>query len=206
MPSTKGQCYDDILRVRNKELTLEKLIEGCIKKDSRSEELLYKTYFGYLSGVAYRYTKERNEPVELINDSFVRIFKKLDTFSFNGPPDEKQRAFKGWIGRITANIAIDRIRAKKNIVYLEDIANESMPDVALEAHDVLGYNDIMKLIGRLPGIQQLIFNMYEIEGFSHEEIAVKLNIPASTSRVYLTRAKAKLVTLYNTVMNLHDEN
>jgi len=183
--------------VRNKELTLEKLIEGCIKKDFRSEELLYKTYFGYLSGVAYRYTKERNESVELINDSFVRIFKKLDSFAFSGPPDEKQKAFKGWIGRITANVAIDRIRAKRSIIYLEDITNESKPDIAIEAPDTLSYQDILALIGRLPEIQQLIFNMHEIEGFSHEEIAVKLNVPASTSRVYLTRAKAKLVALYN---------
>jgi RNA polymerase sigma factor (sigma-70 family) len=191
--------------VRNKELTLEKLIEGCIKKDFRSEELLYKTYFGYLSGVAYRYTKERNESVELINDSFVRIFKKLDTFAFNGPPDEKQKAFKGWIGRITANVAIDRIRAKKAIVYLEDITNETKADMAIEAPDRLSYNDITMLIGRLPDIQQLIFNMHEIEGFSHEEIAVKLRIPASTSRVYLTRSKTKLASLYNNLMKTHDE-
>lgn len=191
--------------MRNKELTLEKLIEGCIKKDFRSEELLYKTYFGYLSGVAYRYTKERNESVELINDSFVRIFKKLDSFAFNGPPEEKQKAFKGWIGRITANVAIDRIRAKRSIIYLEDVGSELKTDVAFEAPDTLSYQDIITLIGRLPEVQQLIFNMHEIEGFSHEEIAVKLNIPASTSRVYLTRAKAKLATLYNTVMSTHHE-
>ena len=184
---------------------MDKLIEGCIKKDFRSEELLYKTYFGYLSGVAYRYTKERNESVELINDSFVRIFKKLDSFAFNGPPDEKQKAFKGWIGRITANVAIDRIRAKRAIIYLEDVTSESKADLTFEAPDTLTYQDIMTLVGRLPDIQQLIFNMHEIEGFSHEEIAVKLNIPASTSRVYLTRAKAKLVTLYNTVTNMRHE-
>ncbi len=189
--------------VRNKELTLEKLIEGCIKKDFRSEELLYKTYFGYLSGVAYRYTKERNESVELINDSFVRIFKKLDTFAFNGPPEEKQKAFKGWIGRITANIAIDRIRAKRTLVYLEDMGNDVMADIAFETPDKLSYNDITTLISRLPDIQQIIFNMHEIEGFSHEEIAFKLNIPASTSRVYLTRAKAKLATLYKAVMSTY---
>lgn len=183
--------------MRNKEQTLEKLIEGCIKKDFRSEELLYKTYFGYLSGVAYRYTKERNESVELINDSFVRIFKKLDSFAFNGSPDEKQKAFKGWIGRITANVAIDRIRAKRAIIYLEDLGSDTQTDIAVETPDNLSYQDILALIGRLPDIQQLIFNMHAIEGFSHEEIAVKLNIPPSTSRVYLTRAKTKLVALYN---------
>ena len=158
---------------------------------------MYKTFFGYLSGVAYRYTKERNESVELINDSFVRIFKKLDSFAFNGSPDEKQKAFKGWIGRITANVAIDRIRAKRAIIYLEDLGSDTQTDIAVEAPDNLSYQDILALIGRLPDIQQLIFNMHAIEGFSHEEIAVKLNIPPSTSRVYLTRAKTKLVALYN---------
>lgn len=191
--------------MRRKELILEELIAGCKKKDFRCEELLYKTYFGYLSGVAYRYTKERNESVELVNDAFVRIFKKLDSFTFNGPPDELPKAFKGWIGRITANIAIDRLRVKRTLIYLEDISDAALPDVAFEAPDMLSFKDITALISRLPQVQGLIFNMHEVEGFSHEEIAVQLNIPASTSRVYLTRAKAKLVTLYQNMMGTYNE-
>ena len=191
--------------MRQKELTLEGLIAGCKKKDSKSEELLYKTYFGYLSGVAYRYTKERNESLELVNDAFVRIFKKLDSFTFNGPPHEIQKAFKGWIGRITANIAIDRLRVKRTLVYLDDLPDTSLPDVAFETPDMLSFNDINALISRLPQVQALIFNMHEVEGFSHEEIAVQLNIPASTSRVYLTRAKTKLAALYQNMMGTYNE-
>lgn len=191
--------------MRQKELTLEALIAGCKKKDFRSEELLYKTYFGYLSGVAYRYTKERDDSIELVNDSFVRIFKKLDSFNFNGPPQELPKAFKGWIGRITANIAIDRLRVKRTLLYLDDVPDTALPDIAFEAPDALSYNDITTLISRLPQVQGLIFNMHEVEGFSHEEIALQLNIPASTSRVYLTRAKTKLAALYTNMMGSYNE-
>lgn len=166
---------------------------------------MYKTYFGYLSGVAYRYTKERNESVELVNDAFLRIFKKLDSFNFNGPPDELPKAFKGWIGRITANIAIDRLRVKRTTLYLEDMTDDALPDIAFEAPDSLTFKDITLLISRLPQVQALIFNMHEIEGFSHEEISTKLNIPSSTSRVYLTRAKTRLAALYQNMMRTYDE-
>jgi RNA polymerase sigma factor (sigma-70 family) len=181
--------------------TLKELIEGCANKQVRSEELLYKAFYGYISGVAFRYVKERGIIMELVNDAFIRIFKKIGDFNFNGPPEELTKAFKGWIGRITANAAIDRIRSKKTLLYIDDITDEGIMQIAVEANDTLSFNDIMQLLDQLPPIQQLIFNMHEIEGFSHEEIAIQLKIPPSTSRVYLTRARTRLIELYQKIMN-----
>lgn len=175
---------------------LKDIIDGCTKKDFRCEELLYKSFYGYVSGVAFRYIKERETLKELINDAFLRVFRKIGSFSFDGPPEEFRKAFKGWIGKITANAAIDRIRATKVIFYIDDLPEESQIEIAVEAENNLTFNDVMVLLDLLPAIQRLIFNMHTIDGFSHEEIGSKLNIPPNTSRVYLKRAKSRLITLY----------
>jgi RNA polymerase sigma factor (sigma-70 family) len=197
---------NNLIQVLKKQPGLQQLIDGCAKRDYKSEELLYKTFYGYLSGVVFRYVQDRDSLNELVNDAFVRIFKKIDTFAFNGPPEELQKAFKGWIGRIAANAAIDSVRAKKKLLYVDDIADETIMNIAVEAPDNLSYQDIIELINGLPPIQQLIFNMHQVEGFSHEEISQKFNIPTSTSRVYLTRARVKLVELYQKSMMTYDGN
>lgn len=188
--------------MRNQErLPLTELIKGCVQQNRRCEERLYKSFYGYLAGVAFRYVQEQDLIRELVNEAFVRIFKKIDSFSFDGPADELERAFKGWVGRIAANVAIDRLRMQKKLIYLDDISAEGMPGAVTEIADRLGYNDVLALLNRLPRVQQLIFNLYEIEGFSHDEIAGQLNMPVSTSRVYLSRAKATLMECYQQISN-----
>ena len=143
--------------------------------------------------------------MELVNDAFLKIFKNIHGFTFNGPSEALPGAFKGWISRITANLAIDRLRTKKTVLYVEEITDKDMMEIAVESPDKLSFKDIMTLLNCLPLIQQLIFNMHEIEGFSHEEIALKLWIPASTSRVYLTRARAQLAQRYQKIMGMYYE-
>nr|WP_255670435.1 RNA polymerase sigma factor [Mucilaginibacter sp. UR6-11] len=182
------------------------MIDGCAKRDNKCEELLYKTFYGYLSGVVFRYVKQRHSINELINDAFVRIFKKIGDFTFTGPPDELPKVFKGWIGRIAANTAIDSIRARKVLLYVDDITDDKIMNIAIETPDNLSFQAIMALMDELPPIQQLIFNMHQIEGFSHEEIGKKFEIPPSTSRVYLTRARVKLADLYQkSMMTYYDK-
>jgi len=182
-------------------LSLIELIKGCVQQDRRSEERLYKSFYGYLAGVAFRYVREQGLIRELVNEAFVRIFKKIDSFKFDGPADEMERAFKGWIGKIAANAIIDRLRVQKSWLYLDEMSTENMPGTITEIADRLNYNDVLALLDRLPKVQQLIFNLYEIEGFSHDEIAGKLNMPASTSRVYLSRAKTTLMQCYQQITN-----
>jgi len=188
--------------VGKQEPALHRLIEGCIQRDRKCEELLYKFFYGYLAGVVYRYIRERETIRELVNEAFLRIFKKIDRFTFDGPPEELERGFKGWIGKITANVVIDHLRSRKTLLYIEDMSNEKLKDIGIEMPDRLAYNDIIALLDCLPPIQQLIFNLYENEGFSHREIARRLNMPASTSRVYLTRSKIKLMACYQHLMKI----
>jgi RNA polymerase sigma factor (sigma-70 family) len=186
-------------------LKFEDAIAGCLRNDNKSKEMVYKSFYGYLMGVTLRYVEDRNDAEELVNDSFIKIFKSIG--QFNGPKyeDQLQKAFKGWIARISSRTAIDFLRSKKIFLYVDDITEEQQPLIELNAISRLNVQDIMKLLNELPETHKLIFNMYEIEGFSHEEISKILNIPESSCRVYLTRAKNKLRELYkNTLMNSYE--
>jgi RNA polymerase sigma factor (sigma-70 family) len=187
--------------VQKKGPDLIQIIEGCVKKDLTCEQLLYKTFYGYVSGVAFRYLRDREMLKELVNDAFVKIFSKIDNFQFIGDDAELSKVFKGWIAKITANLAIDKIRSHKQLVYVEEVEPDRIIEMSVQPSDRLSFNDIMALLGQLPPLQQIIFNMYAIEGFSHEEIAKELNMPPNTSRVYLKRAREKLMILYQAEEN-----
>jgi RNA polymerase sigma factor (sigma-70 family) len=187
--------------VQKKEQDLRQIIKGCVNKDLACEQLLYKTFYGYLSGVAFRYLREKEMAKELVNDAFVKIFNKMDNFHFSGDEPELPKVFKGWIGKITANLAIDKIRTHKPLLYTEEVPAESILEMSVQPSNRLSFNDVMALLEGLPPLQQVIFNMHAIEGFSHEEIAKELNMLPNTSRVYLKRARAKLITLYQAEEN-----
>jgi RNA polymerase sigma factor (sigma-70 family) len=178
-------------------LKLEDAITGCQQNNSKAKEMIYRSFYGYLMGVIMRYVNDRNDAEELVNDCFVKIFKNIATFTFPNKPDELQKAFKGWIAKISSRTSIDFLRTKKTKVYVDDLDDHQHPVTEVNVISKLQVQDILALLDALPETQRIIFNMYEIEGFSHDEIAKLLNISSSSSRVYLTRAKNKLRTLYS---------
>jgi RNA polymerase sigma factor (sigma-70 family) len=178
-------------------LNLEDAILGCQQNKNKAKEMIYKSFYGYLMGVILRYVKERNDAEELVNDCFVKIFKNIATFTFPENKEEHQKAFKGWIAKISSRTSIDFLRTKKTKIYVDDLDDYQHPVTEVNILSKLHVQDILGLLDALPDTQRIIFNMYEIEGFSHDEIATLLAISGSSSRVYLTRAKNKLRTLYS---------
>ncbi|WP_316810495.1 RNA polymerase sigma factor [Pedobacter heparinus] len=186
-------------------LKFEDAIAGCLRNDNKSKEMVYKSFYGYLMGVILRYVEDRNDAEELVNDSFIKIFKNIGQFSSPKYNDQLQKAFKGWIAKISSRTAIDFLRGKKTFLYVDDITEAQQPLTELSAISQLNVQDMMKMLNKLPETHKLVFNMYEIEGFSHEEISNMLNIPESSCRVYLTRAKNKLRALYkNSLINAYE--
>jgi len=177
-------------------LDFEAVLAGCLKNENKSKEWVYKSFYGYLMAVILRYVADRNDAEELVNDSFIKIFKSVAQFNSPQAPDQQLKAFKGWIARISSRTAIDYLRGKRTFLYVDEVAEADQPLTDVNAVSRLNVQDIMKLLNDLPETHRLIFNMYEIEGFSHDEISKLLNMPESSSRVYLTRAKNKLRTLY----------
>ena len=143
-----------------------------------------------------RYVKNEFDAEELTNESFMRAFNKIATFSSNDAGERFEKSFRAWLARIAVNMSIDFLRAQKSFVGLDSIAESDHGPQHADVSGNLHVEDIMKLLLQIPDIQRTIFNLYEVEGYSHEEVAALLGIPESTSRTYLTRAKQKLRKLY----------
>lgn len=174
----------------------EALADCVLNKTERSKSFLYKKYYGYVMAVVGRYVAMEMEAQEAANESFVKAFRKLESFQMHEDDDILDRTFRSWLARIAVNTSIDLLRAKKTSYTYDEVSEENLLSHSVMINDQLAVDDIMKLLQRLPDIQRAIFNLFEIEGFTHEEIGKKLDIPESTSRTYLTRAKHKLRKLY----------
>lgn len=188
-------------------LSIEEIIKGCKKNDNSCKEMMYKSFYGYLMGIILRYVNNSYDGEELVNDCFIKIFKNIDSFQLPNNPADIQKTFKGWIAKIASRTAIDKLRTLKNQAYVDDLTESEHPVNHASVTSDLHVQDILKLLNDLPDTHRLVFNLYEIEGFAHDEISKMMNIPESSSRVYLTRAKNKLRTLYlKTLVNSYEKN
>ncbi|GGH02999.1 hypothetical protein GCM10007352_05490 [Mucilaginibacter phyllosphaerae] len=148
-------------------------------------------------GVSMRYSHNQDDALEVVNDAFIKIFNNINTYNTDKP-------FRAWLRTIVVNTAIDRRRKELKHQSNTDIEHAYSVGSDASAIDNLNAQDILKLMKQLPQIQLTIFNMYEIDGYNHDEIGKILNLPASSSRVYLSRAKEKLRHLLTTETRHHE--
>ena len=174
----------------------EELIRHCKTGSLKYQELLYMQFYGYAMGIALRYSLSRNDALEVVNDGFIKIFNSIRNF-------QSDRPFKAWLRTIIVNTAIDRRRKELKYQVNIDINDLIVISTRARAIENLDAQDILELMKQLPPLQLTIFNLYEVDGYNHDEIAQLLSIPASSSRVYLSRAKEKMRTLLNTETNNH---
>jgi RNA polymerase sigma-70 factor (ECF subfamily) len=165
------------------------LIEECQRGSVKHQESLYKHFFGFAMGITLRYTSARDEAMSVVNDSFMKVFATIGRYVF-------ETSFRGWLRRIVVNTALDYYRRSVKYQTSTLRLDEADSQVA-EATDAgiisqLTAEDILALLAQLPAQYRIVFNLYELEGYSHEEIAGQLGLSVSTSRVYLTRAKEQL--------------
>jgi len=173
----------------------EEIISQCKTGSLKYQELLYKHFYGYAMGIGLRYSFNRDDAMEVVNDAFIKVFNAIDNYDSDKP-------FKAWLRTILVNTAIDRRRKDIKFQLNVDLEN-AMPAISASAIETLNVQDILKMMKELPPIQTAIFNLYEIDGYSHDEIAELLAIPASSSRVYLSRAKEKLRTVLRSETQRH---
>ena len=172
-----------------KEENIEFIIQGCIRKNEKYQELLYKKFFGYALSVAMMYNNHRSEALEVVDDSFMKVFSKIGKYDTSKP-------FVGWLRKIVINTSIDNLRRNKKEYQFVETGKLSIQDETSDTISHLAAQDILEILNHLPPLHKTIFCLYEIEGYSHEEIADQLGIPISSSRVYLTRAKKQLRELF----------
>ena len=136
-------------------------------------------------GICLRYASDYHSAEDILQDGFVKVFRNIRKFRGDG-------SLEGWVRRIFVNTAIEQYRksAKKYcFTSLDLVTANSFEDEKLLHFE---HNDLLALVQQLPDGYRLVFNLYSIEGYTHEEIAQKLNVKVGTSKSQLARAKKYL--------------
>jgi RNA polymerase sigma factor (sigma-70 family) len=164
---------------------LHQLIAGCKRHDRKCQKMLYKAFYGFSMGICLRYAGNRDEAAEVMNQGFFKVFTHIESY-------DTTRPFKAWLGKIMMNVSIDFYRANLKMAYTEDLDKaEHVSDGDLVDKN-LNYNDLLAMVQRLPQAYRTVFNLFAIEGYSHDEIASMLNINSGTSKSNLHKARQKL--------------
>lgn len=166
------------------------LINGCRKGDTSSQRELVRRYATLFKGISMRYLHDEPAADDAVQESFVKVFQNIKGYRNEG-------SFEGWMKRIAVNTTLNYKRKYFKVHYrTEEIFDHSHQEVILpQAYANLNAEALTNLLKNLTEPYYIVFNLYVIEGFSHKEIADKLDITASSSRAILSRARKKLITL-----------
>lgn len=161
------------------------LISGCIEGNRRMQEELYRRFSPRMYAVCLRYAGNTEEAEDILQEGFIKIFKKLDSFRNEG-------SFEGWIRRIFVNTAIEHFRRKRYLQPVTEKEENTLEGNYLSVLDDLAERDILELVQQLSPGYRTVFNMYVVEGYTHKEIGDMLGISEGTSKSQLSRAKVIL--------------
>jgi RNA polymerase sigma factor (sigma-70 family) len=173
---------------------LTQLIEGCRKGERASQHKVYTHFYGYVLAVCARYAATHEEAKETLNDSFYKIFTKLDYYN-------PSYAFKGWLHRIVVNTAIDRYRSRQKHPLTEELSQAQSVEIETEVVEMLTREEIFKMVQFLSPSYRTVFNLFVVEGYSHPEIAELLGISEGASKSNLAKARMKLKLMLTTNTN-----
>jgi RNA polymerase sigma factor (sigma-70 family) len=161
------------------------IIDGCIKQDRNSQELLYKKLYGFAMKICLRFADNQYEASEVLNEGFFKAFANIEKY-------DKSLPFKAWLGKIMHNASIDYYRTNLRWSQFVDLEKSETKINDANIEHKLDYEDLLSIIQRLPPAYRIVFNLHVVDGYSHEEIAEMTGITASTSRSNLHKARMKL--------------
>lgn len=181
--------------LRNQTISEYDLIQGCLAEDRRMQEELYRRFSPRMYGVCLRYAGNAEEAQDILQEGFIKVYKKLSSFRGEG-------SFEGWMRRVFVNTAIEHFRRKTYKQSITEQHENTIEGKYLSVLDNLGEKDILKLVQELSPGYRTVFNLYVVEGYTHKEIGDMLGISEGTSKSQLSRAK---VILQDMVKNFLDE-
>src|SRR5260221_9650746 len=172
---------------RSVKLTEEQLIKACIREDAASQKEVFNRFSGRMLGVCHRYASNSADAEDILQDAFIKVFDKLHQFKFQG-------SFEGWIRKIVVNTALKKYSVSR---YEKEVSGYEIKDkdespMEPSAYSHLTQKELMELINNLPDGYRIVFNLYVIEGYQHDEIAEILGIQPGTSRSQLVKARIML--------------
>ena len=172
---------------------ISSLIIGCCKNDRNSQRDLYHWLYDYAMKICYRYVNRTEEAEELTSESFVKLFRNIQQFDGNRN-GETEALLKGWFKRIVVNTCIDHLRRTHLKLVSQEISEEGeiFMDTQETGIDKLMYQEIIDAIRLLTPVYRTVFNLFVIEGYTHEEISAQLNISVGASKSNLSKARHNL--------------
>ncbi len=171
---------------------LIEIVNGCIRGERKCQQIVFQKFYGKMLGLCMRYSKNREEARDVLQDGFIKVFASIKTYGGNG-------SFEGWIRRIITNTAIDFYRKNKNLAVdanseLVETSGEAISEDDEMEPDYIHIStaEVMEGVQKLSPAYRAVFNLYAIDGFTHKEIAEKLGISEGTSKSNYAKAKMNL--------------
>jgi RNA polymerase sigma factor (sigma-70 family) len=167
-------------------MTEEAILQGCLNNDPTAQKELYTRYSPKMLAVCYRFGHNREDAEDMLQEGFIKVFSQIHTF-------RNQGAFEGWVRRIIVHTCINNLKKNKKFNESVDINNATSLMVREESvPSIVQAKQVVECIRLLPLGYRTVLNLYAIEGYSHKEISLMLEIEESTSRSQYTRAKQML--------------
>ena len=171
------------------------LVAACLKGDRRAQEAFYRRYGPAALQACRRYASDREDAMALLNGGMMKVFDKLDQYRWEG-------SLEGWVKRVVFHSAVDQFRAQRQRPTLE-ITDWDRPADASATHQLYA-EDLCRLIDLLPEHTKEVFWLFAVEGYSHAEIANKLNFSEGNSRWHLNKARQLLRDRLNRETHKHN--
>ena len=165
------------------EQNTDSLLEGCLTGDRKAQKLLYQHFYSFAMTVALRYARDEMDAADIMSHAFVKIFRSIKSY------DSSKGSLHAWIKKIVVNEGLDHIKARKRFSENVEIETVPEPEIKNEVLEQMEAGAIMKLVQRLPPATHAVFVSYALDGYTHREIAERLNISEGTSKWHLSEAR-----------------
>lgn len=164
---------------------LQHILNQCSKNDRKGQQELYKLFYSYGMSIGVRYVQSESEAVEILNDSFMKVFSNIKKYDSSQP-------FKPWFRKIVVNTALNHMKKNHKLKLQTELDDRVQPSAREEILSKIGYQELLNLVQSLSAAYRTVFNMYVIDGYKHEEISNQLGITVGTSKSNLSKARAIL--------------
>lgn len=164
------------------------LVKKCLRGNKKAQKKLFDFYAPQMMTICNRYANRDDQALDMLQEGFIKVFSNLEKFSESG-------SLGGWIRTVMVNNSLTILRKEKKFSFNENIEGHDEETSSADAISQMSFQELTKLISSLPSGYRTVFNMYAIEGYSHKEIAGKLEISESTSKTQYRKAKLRLQKL-----------
>lgn len=166
----------------------QELVKKCLRGNKKAQKKLFDLYSPQMMTICNRYANRDDQALDMLQEGFIKVFSNLEKFSGSG-------SLGGWIRTVMVNNSLTILRKEKKFSFNENIEGHDEETSSADAISQMSFQELTKLISSLPSGYRTVFNMYAIEGYSHKEIAGKLEITESTSKTQYRKAKLRLQKL-----------